>query len=142
MHATVTRDMLNEGTDANDSLRPPGFIHGTLYNHARGHILAQILGGTGDTLRNLFTITQNPTNTPVMRDLERAIYNAVRGDPANNIPGQTVQYSIYLEYTDDLADSVPKWITMEADGRNGFVLRDDFRNPDHANQQLRRQGNP
>ncbi|MFF8264258.1 putative T7SS-secreted protein [Streptomyces virginiae] len=142
MHATVTRDMLNEGTDANQALRPPGFIHGNVYNQGRGHMLAQMLGGSGDTLDNLFTITQNPTNSPVMRDLEKSIYNAVRGDPANNVPGQTVQYSVYLEYTDDLADSVPRWITMEADGRDGFTLRDDFQNPDHANQQLRRRGSP
>ncbi|MGW3326271.1 DNA/RNA non-specific endonuclease [Streptomyces virginiae] len=129
-------------TDANQALRPPGFIHGPTYNHARGHMLAQMLGGSGDTLDNLFTITQNPTNTPVMRDLEKSIYDAVRGDPANNIPGQTVQYSVYLKYTDSLPDSVPKWITMEADGKDGFILRDDFLHPEHANQQLRRQGSP
>ncbi|MFJ4865568.1 hypothetical protein [Streptomyces sp. NPDC088748] len=97
---------------------------------------------TTATAGSLFTITQNPTNTPVVRDLERSIYDAVRGDPANNIPGQTVQYSVFLEYTDRLPDSVPKWITMEADGKDGFVLREDFLNPEHANQQLRRQGSP
>ncbi|MFF4105679.1 DUF6531 domain-containing protein [Streptomyces sp. NPDC001903] len=143
MHATVTRNMLNEGTHANNTLKPPGFIHGTDHNQARGHMLARMLGGSGDTLDNLFTITQNPTNSPHMRDLEQMIYNAVAGDPSQGIAGQTVQYSVYLEYTDDLADSVPARIYMAADGRNGFQLDTDFPNPDHAaQQQRRRRGNP
>ncbi|MEU1800421.1 RHS repeat-associated core domain-containing protein [Streptomyces sp. NPDC019937] len=137
MHATITRDMLDEGTDARNSLRPPGFIHGD-EGHARGHMLANRLGGSGDTLDNLFTITQNPTNTPDMSKVEDAIYRAVAGDPARGIPGQIVQYSVYLEYTDDKKDSVPKWITMEADGDGGFHIRADFENPDHTEQQHRR----
>ncbi|WP_255311172.1 RHS repeat-associated core domain-containing protein [Streptomyces viridosporus] len=138
MHATVTRDMLNEGTEANNSLRPPGFVHGTDHNQARGHMLARMLGGTGDDLDNLFTLTQNPTNSPHMRDLEQSIYDAVAGDPAKNIAGQIVQYSVYLEYTDDRKDSVPSRIYMQADGSNGFRLDTDFANPDHAAQQNRR----
>ncbi|MER5359653.1 RHS repeat-associated core domain-containing protein [Streptomyces sp. NPDC002785] len=138
MHATITRDMLDQGTDARQSIKPSGFIHGTRYNQGRGHMLANMLGGSGDTLDNLFTITQNPTNTPVMRDLEQSIYNAVKGDARQGIPGEIVQYSVYLEYTDDKKDSVPKWITMEADGDGSFQLRDELKNPEHANQQLRR----
>ncbi|ELS58533.1 RHS repeat-associated core domain-containing protein [Streptomyces viridochromogenes] len=136
MHATVSRDMLDEGTDARKSLRPPGFVHGTDHNQGRGHMLANRLGGSGDTLDNLFTITQNPTNSPHMRDLEASIYDAVKGPNGND--GEIVQYSVYLEYTDDRKDSVPKWITMEADGNRGFSLRADFENPDHAAQQVRR----
>lgn len=139
MHATITRDMLNEGTHANKSLKPPGFINGDDYNHARGHLLARILGGSGDTLDNLFCITQNPTNTPDMRRWEKAIYDAVAGNPANGVPGQTVQYSVYLTYTDNLADSVPKWIQLEANGADGFHLGKDLDNPEHADQLHRRQ---
>ena len=134
MHATITRDMLGEGTDANKSLRPPGFVHGTDHNQARGHMLANMLGGSGDTLDNLFTITQNPTNSPHMRDLEQSIHDAVKKDD-----GEIVQYSVYLEYTDSNKDSVPKWITMEADGNKGFRLSADLENRDHAAQQIRRQ---
>ncbi|MEV6420624.1 RHS repeat-associated core domain-containing protein [Streptomyces sp. NPDC051662] len=132
MNATITRDMLDEGTDARNSLKPPGFIHGIDYNQARGHMLANMLGGSGDTLDNLFTITQNPTNSPHMRDLEQSIYNAVAVD------GETVTYNVYLEYTDDKKDSVPKWIQMEAHGSGGFHLDAQFENPDHAAQQQRR----
>ncbi|MFE6036825.1 RHS repeat-associated core domain-containing protein [Streptomyces sp. NPDC056452] len=138
MHATVTRDMLDQGTHANNGLRPPGFLHGNDYNQARGHMLARMLGGTGDSLDNLFTITQNPTNSPHMRDLEQQIYDAVAGAPSQGVAGQTVQYSVYLEYTDDKANSVPSRIYMAADGSNGFRLDTDFVNPDHAAQQSRR----
>ncbi|MEU7474101.1 RHS repeat-associated core domain-containing protein [Streptomyces sp. NPDC044984] len=142
-HATVTRDMLDEGTNANNSPKPPGFLHGTDHNQARGHMLARMLGGTGDHLDNLFTIAQNPTNTPHMRDLEQQIYNAVTGDPAQNIAGRIVQYSVHLEYTDDRTDSVPPLIHMQADGSNGYRLDTDSANPDHAAQQNRhRQGIP
>lgn len=142
MHATITRDMLGEGTHANSQLRPPGFIHGD-YNQARGHLLARMLGGSGDILDNLFTITQNPTNSPLMRDLEFEIYDAVNGNAAQGIAGQTVQYSVYLEYTDDLADSVPSRVYMQADGKDNFHMDKDFPNPDHAAQQNRRsRGNP
>ncbi|MGW4029428.1 DUF6531 domain-containing protein [Streptomyces sp. NPDC004838] len=138
MHATITRDMLDEGTHANNQLRPPGFVDGNVHNQARGHMLARMLGGTGDDLDNLFTITQNPTNTPLMRDLEQSIYNAVAGDPANGVRGQTVQYSVYLDYTDDRATSVPSTIYMGADGSDGFSMDTHLANPDHAAQQNRR----
>ncbi|UQA92762.1 RHS repeat-associated core domain-containing protein [Streptomyces halobius] len=133
MHATITRDMLDEGTPANNNLRPPGFVHGTVHNQARGHLLARMLGGSGDTLDNLATITQNPTNSPHMRDDEQDIYDAVAPDD-----GEIVQYSVYLEYTDDNKHSVPKWIQMEADGNKGFKLEANLKNPDHAAQQDRR----
>ncbi|WP_037861778.1 DUF6531 domain-containing protein, partial [Streptomyces sp. NRRL S-241] len=138
MHATVTRDMLDEGTHARNSLRPPGFVHGTDHNQGRGHMLARMLGGSGDTLDNLFTITQDPTNSPDMRDDEQRVYNAVLGDSANNVPGQTVQYSVYLDYPDNRADSVPKWIQLEANGKDGFHMGTSRLNPDHAAQVIRR----
>ncbi|MFE4674503.1 DNA/RNA non-specific endonuclease [Streptomyces sp. NPDC056723] len=56
----------------------PGFVHGTDHNQGRGHMLAQALGGSGGTLDNLFTITQNPKNSPHMRDLELQIRDAAR----------------------------------------------------------------
>lgn len=81
MHATVTRDMLKEGTHANSSLRPPGFLHGDDYNQARGHMLARMLGGTGDSLDNLFTLTQNPTNSPPYAGLRTTDLRRCNGRP-------------------------------------------------------------
>ncbi|MFJ3099432.1 DNA/RNA non-specific endonuclease [Streptomyces hydrogenans] len=144
MNATITRDMLDEGTHASQSLRPPGFMGGD-ENQARGHLLARMLGGSGDTLDNLFTITQNPTNSPVMRDLEQAIY-----DEVNSPTGGVATYNVYLEYTDGRKDSVPKYIQLEAFDKDGNVIKKAdgtpvetiLTNPAHAQQQQqrRRQG--
>ncbi|MFH9677387.1 RHS repeat-associated core domain-containing protein [Streptomyces sp. NPDC017405] len=136
MHATITRDMLGEGTDANPSIRPPGFVDGRIHNQARGHMLAKVLGGSGDHPDNLFTITQRPTNSPEMRDLELQIRDAVRG--SSDRPGEIVQYSVYLEYADNEATSVPSHVYMEADGSRGFRLDRNFPNPDQAAQLIRR----
>ncbi|MGA5069208.1 DNA/RNA non-specific endonuclease [Streptomyces exfoliatus] len=133
MSATITRDMFDEGTEARGSLRPPGFLGGD-YNQARGHLLARMLGGSGDTLDNLFAITQNPTNTQDMRDWEQAIYNSVKKH------GHAT-YNVYLEYSDDKKDSVPKYIQLEAYDRHGKVIVDTMLdNPAWNQQQRRRQG--
>ncbi|MER8002751.1 DUF6531 domain-containing protein [Streptomyces sp. NPDC095613] len=132
MNAVITRDMLDEGTEARDSLRPPGFLGGN-HNQARGHMLARMLGGSGDTLDNLFTITQNPTNSPEMRDWEQDIYNEARRG--------VVTYNVYLEYSDDQKDSVPKYIQLEAFDRHGNVIVDTvLDNPAHEQQQRHRRG--
>ncbi|WP_318036715.1 DNA/RNA non-specific endonuclease [Streptomyces chengmaiensis] len=134
MSAIITKDMLDEGTYANNSLRPPGFLGGD-YNQARGHMLARMLGGSGDTLDNLFTITQRPTNSPEMRDWEQALYNAVHDDH------KIVTYSVYLEYTDDAKDSVPKYIQLEAFDQHGNTLVGEMLdNPAHEQQQRHRRG--
>jgi RHS repeat-associated protein len=144
MNATITRDMLGEGTDAAQSLRPPGFMGGAA-NQARGHLLARMLGGSGDTLDNLFTITQTPTNNPRMRDFEQAIYDYV-----NSPSGGVATLNVYLEYTDDRKDSVPKYIQLEAFDKDGNYIKTHkgipvdtiLDNPAHAQQQQqrRRQG--
>ncbi|MFI6285168.1 hypothetical protein ACIBCM_10480 [Streptomyces sp. NPDC051018] len=54
------------------------------------------------------------------------------------VPGEIVRYSVYLEYTDDLKDSVPTYIQTEADGSNGFRLGTTLLNPDHADRLQRR----
>ncbi len=134
MNAIITRDMLGEGTEARNTLKPPGFLGGD-YNQARGHMLARMLGGSGDTLDNLFTITQNPTNTPEMRDWEQSIHDAVKDK------NKIVTYNVYLEYSDDLADSVPKTIQLEASDQHGNMLVEKILdNPAHAQQQRHRRG--
>ncbi|MET8298811.1 LamG-like jellyroll fold domain-containing protein [Streptomyces sp. NPDC005180] len=125
MHAMINRDMLDQGTDAAQSQRPAGFQGGHM-NQARGHMLANRLGGSGDIADNLFTITQNPTNNSTMKAYEGLIYNAVHKENEN------VQYSVYLDYADDAA-LVPNWIQMEAVGDKNFTLGKMFRNP--ASQQ-------
>ncbi|MEW2625636.1 DNA/RNA non-specific endonuclease [Streptomyces sp. NPDC048106] len=120
MNAVLTRDMLDKGTEANQRLRPPGFSGGD-HNQARGHLLAKRLGGSGDTLDNLFTITQNPTNSPKMRDDEGEIYDAVAA-------GEKVIYNVYLEYANRSA-KIPKYIQLEAVGDRRFHLDVVLKNP-------------
>ncbi|MGW8768677.1 RHS repeat-associated core domain-containing protein [Streptomyces sp. NPDC055815] len=133
MNAIITRDMLDEGTDANRSLRPPGFLGG-IHNQARGHMLANRLGGSGDTLDNLFTITQTPTNSPDMRHWEDQVYRAVAA-------GKIVTYNVYLDYTDDLPDTVPRYIQLEAFDQHGNLLfGEPLTNPAHDQQQRHRRG--
>ncbi|MFG2662172.1 DNA/RNA non-specific endonuclease [Streptomyces sp. NPDC048425] len=117
---------------ADSALLSPGFLGGGC-NQARGHVLALMLGGSGDTLDNLFTITQNPTNSPGMRDWEQDIYDAAK-------KGEVIEYDVYLEYTDDKKDSVPKSVQLEAYGNRGFSLDVILDSPAHEQRQRHRRG--
>jgi hypothetical protein len=110
--ATITRDMLNTGTAASRSIRPAGFLGGSA-NHARGHLISRLLGGSGRDPRNLTTLYQNPVNTPVMRGFEQQVANAVRG-------GQTVRYEVVPIYRG--SELIPRGITLRATGDGGFRL--------------------
>ena len=124
--------MLDEGTHPNGDLRPPGFLGGDHNQPPRGHILARILGGSADMHENLFTITQNPANSPGVPDLEQAVHN-------EESDGKIVMYEVYPEYSDDQKDSVPKHIQLKAYEENGSVIVDTILdNPAHARQQQRR----
>ncbi|GGS81522.1 DNA/RNA non-specific endonuclease [Streptomyces badius] len=125
MNAALTRNMLDKGTEASQRLRPPGFSGGAR-NQARGHLLANRLGGSGNTLDNLFTITQNPTNSPKMRDYEGKIYDAVAA-------GEKVTYNVYLEYANSNA-KIPKYIQLDAVGDRGFKLDVVLENPAHKQE--------
>jgi hypothetical protein len=103
---------LPSGTKANPRILPPGW--GTVYNgKARGHLLANVLGGSGDDKRNLVTIVQIPINTPIMRDIELSIRDAVNA-------GETILYQVTPIYRG--GDLIPMGITIEAIGDQGFEL--------------------
>jgi DNA/RNA non-specific endonuclease/Bacterial TSP3 repeat len=110
--ATITRRMLNAGTAAARSIRPAGFVGGSA-NHARGHLISRLLGGSGRDPRNLTTLYQNPVNTPVMRGFEQQVANAVRS-------GQTVRYEVVPVYRG--SELIPRGITLRATGDGGFRL--------------------
>jgi DNA/RNA non-specific endonuclease/Bacterial TSP3 repeat len=110
--ATITREMLDTGTDAAQSIRPPGF-GGQAAGQARGHLIARMLGGTGRDARNLVTLYQNPVNSPIMRDFEQQIYNAVES-------GQTVKYTVEPIYRG--TEAIPRAVTLRATGSGGFNL--------------------
>ena len=64
----------------------PGY-GGRAAGHAKGHLIARLLGGSGDDARNLTTLYQNPANTPVMSGFERQIARAVRERADSPLPG-------------------------------------------------------
>ncbi|MFF0659603.1 DNA/RNA non-specific endonuclease [Micromonospora tulbaghiae] len=122
MSASITSSMLNTGSAASSRIKPPGWPagRGDDDNVARGHLLARMLGGSGSRRSNLVTITQDPVNSPIMRDLEQQIYDAVKG-------GQTVQYTATAVYHGDSA--IPIGIRMQAHGNGGFRLNEYISNP-------------
>jgi len=119
--SSITKDTLDTGSEAARWIRPPGWRgNGTLYNEARAHLLARMLGGNGRNRNNLVTMTQDPANSPVMRDFETEVYNAVAA-------GETVQYTSTAIYNGE--ELVPIGIQLEAYGSNGFCLEVCIINP-------------
>ena len=119
--ARITPDMIGAGTHANPSILPPGWSgNGILHNEARGHLLGRQLGGSGDLPENLVTLQQRPANSPVMSGFEGQVRRAVEG-------GEIVDYaSTPVNVGNEL---VPRGITLEATGTNGFDLGVTVLNP-------------
>jgi hypothetical protein len=119
VEATLTQDLLDTGSAANRSIIPPGFEGGAA-GQARGHLLANRLGGSGQIPENLVTLQQVPVNTPVMRGFEAQIYNAVSS-------GQTVSFTSTPLYNG--ANLIPRGVTLTAEGSGGFSLGVTILNP-------------
>ncbi|MFI9384811.1 DNA/RNA non-specific endonuclease [Kutzneria sp. NPDC052558] len=112
--ASIDASMIKAGTKANNSIRPPGFTGGRpIGNQARGHLIGNQLGGSGDVPENLVTLTHIPANTPVMRGFEGRIRSAVDA-------GEVVQLTSTPVYSGDA--EVPVGVQMEAYGNQGFCL--------------------
>lgn len=80
---------LGTGSSASKSIRPPGF-KGAPGGHARCHLLAAQLGGSGRDPRNLVACHQALNNTD-MRAIESQVKKAVQA-------GETVLYKVIPEY--------------------------------------------
>jgi hypothetical protein len=112
-----------EGSSANGAIEPSGWSgNGTSFNEARGHLLANLLGGSGDLEENLVTLTQDPVNTPIMsNEIEGPVYNAVKA-------GETVQYNVRAIYAAE-GQRAPMALQIDAFGNNGFSLSRRLINP-------------
>lgn len=87
-NAVLTKEMYKTGSSAKQSIKPTGWISGQEpTRHARGHLIGNQLGGTGEDERNLVTIYQNPVNTPFMTKYENAVKNAI-------VEGDVVRYRV------------------------------------------------
>lgn len=110
--ATITEDMIGTGSAANPAIRPPGFAGGA-NNHSRGHLLANIFGGSGTDARNLVTLFQRNANSPNMRHFENQVRSAIDG-------GEVVNFRVIPIYSGN--SSIPAGVTMTARGSGGFNL--------------------
>lgn len=109
-YALLKKEMINTGTSANRNIRPVGFISGEKpYYHSRGHLIGRQLGGSGDEIRNLATLYQNPVNTPYMTKYENQVRTALE-------KGLTVFYRVTVEY--EGKNVFPKAVVMEAKSLN------------------------
>ncbi|QXE35643.1 DNA/RNA non-specific endonuclease [Streptomyces sp. GMY02] len=124
VHAQLRPEMLRTGTPAG-TLRPPGWRgNGDAFNEARGHLLADRLGGAGKgrlAFHNLVTQTNNPTNSPEQRDqVEQKIFDAVAA-------GEIVQYVVKPVY--EGTNPIPVRLEYTAFGNRGFTLTHSLDNP-------------
>ncbi|MYY83207.1 MULTISPECIES: DUF6531 domain-containing protein [unclassified Streptomyces] len=121
--ASLRNEMLDTGSPAGSTWTPGWRGHGTSFNEARGHLLANRLGGPGKgslSRQNLVTLTQDPVNTPVMREIEDKVYRAVA-------KGENVQYSVVPKY--EGTNPVPTRLEISAYGNRGFSLTEKLENP-------------
>ncbi|MFD3479373.1 RHS repeat-associated core domain-containing protein [Streptomyces sp. NPDC058695] len=122
--ACIRPEMLRSGTPAG-KVTPPGWRgHGTAFNEARGHLLADRLGGAGvrhNAKHNLVTQTQDPYNSPYQRDMiEGEIFKVVDR-------GEVVQYDIKPIY--EGTNPIPIRLEYSAYGNQGFELTGWLDNP-------------
>jgi len=121
VRATITPAMVaaaarNElGSAADPDIRPPGLDELPARNRARAHLLGRQLGGSGDLPANLVALYQIRANTPVMRDYETAVAEAVRA-------GEVVRYSVRPRYPSPTFSGPPSAIRITATGDHGFRL--------------------
>jgi hypothetical protein len=113
MVAAAERDQL--GSTADQDIRPPGYDRLPARNRARGHLLGRQLGGSGAVAANLVALYQTRVNSPVMRDYETAVAEAVQA-------GETVRYTVRPLYPSRTYNGAPSAIRITASGDRGFRL--------------------
>lgn len=110
MNAIITDTMLRTGSTASQ-INISGYKKYS--GLARGHLLPSVLGGSGKEQRNLVTLYQNSVNSPIIRDFELDIKNAVQ-------KGETIAFSSEAVYKG--SDLRPERIDLKAYGNKGFKL--------------------
>ena len=115
------------GTPAEQDIRPPGWNDLPTRNRSRGHLLGRQLGGTGDLEQNLVAMYQRRANSPVMRDYETAIADAVE-------KGETVRYRVKPGYASPTDKGAPVVVRLTATGNRG--LRFDVSIANTANAEV------
>ena len=107
-NSTITREQLGTGSKPANSIKPPGWqepIPGQRSDQERGHLHANVLGGTGKDFRNLVTIPKK-INSAMWR-FEKNIRDRVK-------EGEVIEYQVQPIY--DKAGEPPSLISMTATG--------------------------
>jgi DNA-entry nuclease len=123
MVAAAARDQL--GSEPDESIRPPGFDQLPSRNRSRGHLLGRQLGGSGEVAANLVALYQIRANSPVMRDYETMVADAVRD-------GETVRYQVRPLYASPSDRGAPRSVRLRAVGDRGFRLDVEIANTPQA----------
>jgi DNA/RNA non-specific endonuclease len=126
MVAAAAHDQL--GSAADPDIRPPGLDQLPARNRARAHLLGRQLGGTGELPANLVAMDQTRANTPVMRDYETTVAEAVRA-------GRTVRYTVRPIYPSPSHRGPPSAIRITASGDHGFRVQVTIANTPQATVQ-------
>jgi hypothetical protein len=119
--ATITPRMVRAaaahdlGSAADSDIRPPGFEDLPARNRSRGHLLGRQLGGSGEVDANLVALYQQRANSPVMRDYENAVAEAVER-------GETIRYRVRPVYPSPSSKGPPSAVRITASGDHGFRL--------------------
>ena len=129
--ATITPAMVRAaaddrlGSEPDQSIRPPGYDQLPSRNRSRGHLLGRQLGGSGDVAANLVALYQKRANSPVMRDYETEVADAVQA-------GQTVTYKVKPIYASPTDKGAPVAVRLTAKGDRGFRLDVQIANTETA----------
>ena len=134
--AQITPQMIGKGTPANPNIRPPGFENGRSPSlggagHARAHLLASNLGGSGDVESNLVTFLQNPTNNSDMKKVENRVVAYVRNNQKD------VYYMVTPLYKDN--EGKPYGVVMEAVSVKGdeFYIKETIIENESTNEKCK-----
>ena len=129
--ATITPGMVRAaadhkvGSEPDESIRPPGFEQLPSRNRSRGHLLGRQLGGSGEVAGNLVALYQSRANSPVMRDYETMVADAVKD-------GETVSYQVRPLYDSVSDKGAPRAVRIRAVGNHGFRLDVEIANTPSA----------
>jgi hypothetical protein len=123
MVAAADRDRL--GSEPDQSIHPPGLAELPSRNRARGHLLGRQLGGSGQVASNLVALYQSRANSPVMRDYETMVADAVQA-------GETIRYEVRPLYQSPSARGAPRAVRIRASGNHGFRMDVEIANTPQA----------
>ena len=107
-------------------VNPPGWITVPINMgpqlRAKGHLLANVLGGPPADPRNFVTLWQAPTNSPLMSTRETRIRDALR-----SAREPYIFYRVTPEYQGN--DAIPSAVDLQAIGPNGYDMACRITNP-------------